>query len=566
MHPLVVIIILLIPVAYYIHLFLDAYRKRKNDPHELPGPTLFPYIGRIHDLPIDYMWVKFREWADIYGPIYRTEMLGTKFVIVSDEKIIEELLVKRAKYNSDRPGVKSLFDSKSTYGSMEYLPLMGHNQYWARGRKLTHSYLTQGTNAQYYGFMDYEVKRWMYRLLTEPETFQYTLEDMAAKIMCHLVWDDHVHSTKLIPSAWGLLTQMSPAGPITNILTPLWDLPLFLNPWKRAEHKRHDTQQAFWLERLEQVRRETAEGLTRPSFTRQYLEMADKAPLSGDHEASSCLGMLAIVGVFTIGGPLNYFLLSMLYHPAAQLRCQQEMLQVLGDRPPTLSDMPRLPFLRACIRETMRWKPNVPTGVAHETERDDYYNGYFIAKGSRILPLDCALLRNPKKYPDPDNFRPERWVEPGWPTYQEPLTQYPTIKGMTSFGWGQRQCLGMSLTQDELFIACGNLLYYFDLKKAVGRDGKEINPDPEKSNSLLIIKPDKFEMRFEVRGEEKRRAIVERWETAEKEFEGRREEFRGRGRKEREELREKVERVVEEKARTVKVTEVEVVDVVDVVV
>lgn len=431
-------------------------------------------------------------------------------------------------------------------------------EYWARARKLVHSYLTQGTNAQYYGFMDYEVKRWMYRLITQPHTFQYTLEDMAAKIMCHLVWDDHVHSTKLIPSAWGLLTQMSPAGPITNILTPLWDLPLAINPWKRAEHIRHDAQQAWWLERLKQIRNESATGAARSSFTRQYLDMADKAPLSGDHEASSCLGMIALVGVFTVGGPLNYLLLAMICHEEAQKRAQDEILSVLGNRPPTLSDMPRLPYLRAIIRETMRWKPNVPTGVAHEAEQDDYYNGYFIAKGSRILPLDCALLNNPEKYPDPGAFRPERWIEPGWPTFQEPLTQYPTIKGMSSFGYGQRQCLGMSLTQDELFIAFGTLLHYFDLKKALDDQGNEVEPDVEKSCSLLIIKPDPFQMRFEVRSEEKRREILERWETAEAEFEGKRTREREEGVKRREEKKEvrETEKLVDEKMGIVKVKEV----------
>lgn len=80
------------------------------------------------------MWIKFKEWADIYGPIYYTEMLGTKFIIVSDEKIAEELLVKRAKIYSDRPAVPSLFDSKSTHGSMEYLPLMGKNRKSTRGK------------------------------------------------------------------------------------------------------------------------------------------------------------------------------------------------------------------------------------------------------------------------------------------------------------------------------------------------------------------------------------------------------------------------------------------------
>lgn len=109
--------------------FVQSFRA-KNDPSGPPGPTLFPYLGRVHDLPIQYMWLKFKEWADTYGKggLYRTEMLGAKFVIISDEKIAEELLVKRAKHNSDRPMVRSLFDSKSTFGSMEYLPLMGKNR------------------------------------------------------------------------------------------------------------------------------------------------------------------------------------------------------------------------------------------------------------------------------------------------------------------------------------------------------------------------------------------------------------------------------------------------------
>lgn len=156
------------------------------------------------------------------------------------------------------------------------------------------------------------------------------------------------------------------------------------------------------------------------------------------------------------------------------------------------------------------------TGVAHETEADDYYNGYFIAKGTRILPLDWAFLRNPNKYPDPENYRPERWVESGWPTYQEPLTEFPTIKGMTSFGFGQRACLGQTLTQDELLLACGSLLRCFTMgKKIDAKTGKEIDPPLNKSNSLLIIKPDPFEMAFTPRSAARKAEIIREWEEAE---------------------------------------------------
>ena len=266
--------------------------------------------------------------------------------------------------------------------------LISNTEYWARQRKLTHAYLTQCTNAQYYGAMNFEAKRWMYRLLTEPETFQFTLEDMASKVMCQLTWDDTSFSAYHTGSAWGLLTQMSPAGPITNVLTPLWKLPLSINPWKRAEHKRHDEQQAYWLSKLQQVRNNLEKGEARFSLCKQFLETADKTSIVNDHEASSVIGMLALVGVFTVAGPLNYFLLAMIFHPEWQRKAQAEVDRVCEGRMPTIDDSPNLPILRACIKETMRWRPNVPTGVAHEVEADDFYRGYFIEKGTRILPLD----------------------------------------------------------------------------------------------------------------------------------------------------------------------------------
>ncbi|GAB7355767.1 hypothetical protein MBLNU459_g6452t1 [Dothideomycetes sp. NU459] len=519
MQPVTLIALGAAVAGFALFSIINAFRrpnKKAEADLELPGPTLLPYIGRIHDLPILKMWIKFKEWADIYGPIYRTEMLGTKFIIVSDEKVAEELLVKRAKYNSDRPAVPSLFDSKSTHGSMEYLPLMGKNQYWARQRRFTHGYLTQGTNAQYYGIMDHEIRRWMFRLLEKPDDFNFTLEDMASKIMCTLNWDDASLSEYCIGSAWGLLTQMSPAGPITNVITPLWKLPTIINPWKQAERKRHDAQQAWWMENLLRVKSQMKQGTARWSFTRQFLETEKTNNLSGDYEASSVLGMLALVGIFTVAGPLNYFLVAMVHHPEWLKKIQNEVDEACEGRMPTLNDSPKLPILRACIKESMRWRPNVPTGVAHETEQDDYYRGYFIPKGVRILPLDYAFLLNPVKYPDPESYRPDRWLEPSWPTYQEPLTQFPNVKGMTSFGFGQRQCLGMSLTQDELLLACGSLAWAYNLKRKVDpTTGREIEVPTDKCNSLLIVKPDPFQMAFEPRSADRKADVIREWRITE---------------------------------------------------
>lgn len=133
MHPGTLLLIFLV-IVFAVYKVLGAVSDSFG-PRGLPGPALLPWIGRVHDVPIKFMWLKFKEWADIYGPMYHVRMLGTNYIVVSDETMAEELLVKRARINSDRPQIRSLYDSKSTNGSMEYLPLMGKN-----GKSLLNSY------------------------------------------------------------------------------------------------------------------------------------------------------------------------------------------------------------------------------------------------------------------------------------------------------------------------------------------------------------------------------------------------------------------------------------------
>lgn len=87
---------------------------------------------------------------------------------------------------------------------------------------------------------------------------------------------------------------------------------------------------------------------------------------------------------------------------------------------------------------------------------------------------------------------------------------------MSSFGWGQRQCLGQSLTEDELLIACGALAWCFHLRpKRDAATGLDLPVPVDKSNSLLIIKPDPFEMAFEPRSETLRQEALRLWTEAE---------------------------------------------------
>jgi hypothetical protein len=88
---------------------------------------------------------------------------------------------------------------------------------------------------------------------------------------------------------------------------------------------------------------------------------------------------------------------------------------------------------------------------------------------------------------------------------------------MTSFGWGQRQCLGQTLTQDELIVACGALAWAFNLRRKTDPNtGVEVPVPLDKSNSLLIIRPDPFSMAFEPRSEKRKEEALRIWSQAQR--------------------------------------------------
>lgn len=85
---------------------------KKEEKPAFPGPKQYPVVGRVHDLDRFGMWLKFKEWADEFGPIYQTSMLGQKFIVISEESIAQELLIKNGNNFAGRPQIRALIDHK----------------------------------------------------------------------------------------------------------------------------------------------------------------------------------------------------------------------------------------------------------------------------------------------------------------------------------------------------------------------------------------------------------------------------------------------------------------------
>lgn len=94
-----------------------------------------------------------------------------------------------------------------------------------------------------------------------------------------------------------------------------------------------------------------------------------------------------------------------------------------------------------------------------------------------------AISRDPEIYPDPETFNPLRWLKPEYPTYKEPLTQFPTIINSSQFGYGRRLCQGQTVADEDLFIGIGSIAWLFNISKR----SQDKPPVPKKPQHLVGI-------------------------------------------------------------------------------
>jgi cytochrome P450 len=131
-------------------------------------------------------------------------------------------------------------------------------------------------------------------------------------------------------------------------------------------------------------------------------------------------------------------------HPEIDRRLAEEAKQVLGDRLPTAEDLPRLPYSKMVIDETLRIYPPVWIYTRVSTS-DDEIGGYHIPAGSSVFVSPYTTHRHPGFWRNPEGFDPERF-NPARPSERPRYAYFP-------FGGGPRQCVGNTFALVELQLA-----------------------------------------------------------------------------------------------------------------
>jgi cytochrome P450 len=159
----------------------------------------------------------------------------------------------------------------------------------------------------------------------------------------------------------------------------------------------------------------------------------------------------------------TWYLLAL--HPEVECNLAGELHRVLAGRAPSVNDLPQLPYTEMVIRESIRLYPPAP-GVAREPLDDVTIAGYEVPKGALLSINSFVMQRDPRFFPHPDRFEPERFA-PGW---EERIPRYAYLP----FGSGPRVCIGNGFAVMEARLILATIAQRYRLSLVPGQTVKPI--------------------------------------------------------------------------------------------
>ncbi|KAI0537942.1 cytochrome P450 [Xylaria digitata] len=488
-------------------------RRPKGYP---PGPSTLPVIGNLHIMPKEKGHLQFEKWVNEYGPIYSL-ILGTQvMVVLSSDEIVKDLLDKRSGIYSSRPDMYLSHDIASGGLRTGFTP---YGETWRINRGILHKSLNIIASRSYVPYQDLESKAMLLGFLEQPSQFFNHIQRYSNSISTQITYGFRtidIHDPKLEQLIYGFGKWSELAGSQTaaflDVFPMLRRLPDALLPVRRYAKNLHKNELEMYLGHYLNAKRNLKGDKGKPCIASDIFRAQEEYKLS-DNAAGYLCGTILEAGSDTSASTLIGFTQALLIFPEVLKLAQTEIDKVCGDRIPDFDDLPDLPYIRGCVKESLRWMPTTVLGVPHATICDDEYLGYKIPKGARVVLNVWAIHNNPSRYPEPRRFDPSRWANDSQTSAESANNRDPSKRDQFGFGAGRRICQGIHIADQNLFLAISRLVWAFDFKRPINPyTGEEIVPDMGDLAEGLLVCPKPFNANIEPRSASRAEAIKAEWD------------------------------------------------------
>ncbi|KDQ51281.1 hypothetical protein JAAARDRAFT_706542 [Jaapia argillacea MUCL 33604] len=552
MYSVEVLVIVLTAISIAV---IRSRRARKNLP---PGPPGVPLFGNLFQVPALRPYPQFRRWAQKFGSIFHLKLGPQDVIVLNTADAADELFVRRSNIYSSRSPPHVAHDIMSAGQRLVFLP---YDREWKTARRSLQSAIGPGPSKKIRPAQDLESRVLLYDIMTHgdrsvtepqvigpngevPEGHWFSLiRRYTTSIVMTIVYgkrvskiNDNPYLHKIYDVLANFTTVGQPGNYLADAFPILRKLPDWLAPWRVEGRKMHEWEMELWGGLLEDIKNDMKNGIARDCYVGEYLRQRAE---SGIEDAPGCgltengwlkdkllaytAATVLEAGSDTTASTMQSFFLFMLSHPLVLKKVKEEVDSVVGpDRLPTWEDEANMPYLIACIKETLRRRPPTIMGIPHSADQDDVYEGHFIPKGSTVIGNVWTIHMDPIRYPNPQAFDPERFYK------QNEQTKWSSGPDMHDrdhyvFGWGRRFCQGSHIAEASLFIVLSRIIWGIDLEAPIDPKTKnpivpDINDEEGTFTDGFVSVPKIFGVKFKPRSEKHADIIRRSFEEAQSEW------------------------------------------------
>uniref|UniRef100_A0A7N0U2W1 Cytochrome P450 n=1 Tax=Kalanchoe fedtschenkoi TaxID=63787 RepID=A0A7N0U2W1_KALFE len=485
-------VFLLLFISSLVLLAESATRRCSNLP---PGPWRLPVIGNLHQLGAK-THRSLHKLAQTHGDIMCLQLGQLTTIIISSPSAARQVLQKQDQAFANRSLVDAIRCAGHHEKSVVFLPL---SPKWRQLRKICNSWIF---SSQRIHASERLREQKLHELVTELRgsssrgavvwigevTFRASLNLMSNIFLSTDL--DEPNSGKSLEFKKSFMSLLELVGKPN--LTDFFPWLAIVDPQRiRARVRRLFVEILSFMDSIidqrmaERQQPGRNEGQDRDVLD-TLLNMAED-----DHEDLTRIDIkhllldLFVAATDTTSGTLEWAMSELMRNPEAMARAKAELDGVIGRGEQVKdSDVPRLPYLQAIVKETLRLHPVFPFLLPRKTARDEELCGYKIPKGAQVLVNAWAIGRDRGAWgDDPDGFRPERF-----------LGSDVDFRGgsfeLIPFGSGRRICVGMPLAGRMLHLTLGSLVNCFDWKlEANGEEAEDIDMGEVFGLTLQRAKP-----------------------------------------------------------------------------
>ena len=205
---------------------------------------------------------------------------------------------------------------------------------------------------------------------------------------------------------------------------------------------------------IDQRLEELKDGVDRGDMLSLYIQHGQKKSKDfGRRYLRDMVLNFLIAGRDTTAAASMWLIYEISQHPKAEATLLKEIEEVIGEDTPTYDTITKMPYLRSVFYESLRLHPSVPLDGKFAACDTYLEPGHIFIKKGTIVQFNIGMMnRDPKRYENPEEFIPERWLSPEGKFIEQAEKDFPT------FNVKPRGCLGKRMAEFEAAMLVAVLL------------------------------------------------------------------------------------------------------------